>query len=830
MTTTETELAEERTQSVSVEKELKKSYLDYAMSVIVGRALPDVRDGLKPVHRRVLFAMREIGVFFNRPYVKSARIVGDVIGKYHPHGDTAAYDTLVRMAQDFSMRYPLVNGQGNFGSLDGDAPAAMRYTEARMTRIDREIVADLDKETVDFVPNYDNSLAEPSVMPSRIPNLLVNGSSGIAVGMATNIPPHNLSEVIDGLISLIDDPNMTVHQLFTIITGPDFPTGGLICGRAGIREAYETGRGVIIMRARADIEKTRDGRRESIVVDEIPYQQNKAVLVERIAQLIKDKKITAISEIRDESDRHGTRIVMDLKKDEIAEVVINQLYKMTPMQKSFGIIFLAIVNNRPEILNLRQMLEHFIQHRKVVVYRRTAYELRKAEERAHILEGLSIAINNLDDVVELIKAAKTPAEAKEQLMERYALSAIQAQTVLEMRLQRLTGLEREKIALDYREILEEIKRLNAILHDEGLVMNIVKEEFVEIKQQYGDERKTEIIDAADEILPEDLIAPEDMAVTVTHTGYIKRNPVSLYRSQHRGGKGVRGVSNIEEDFVSNLYVASTLDTFLFFTNHGKVFWRKVYQLPLVGRTARGKAIVNLLELTEGEKVAAILPISNFEDEYDTKTIMMVTKYGRVKKTSLKEFSRPLRKGKRALTINEGDEIITAHLLRGEDTVFMISRNGMSIRFHESDVRTMGRTAAGVRGIMLKGDDYVVGANVLREDSVKTVLTVTENGYGKRSQASDYRIQGRGGKGIMAIKPSERNGDVVGAKIVDDGQEVILIADTGKMIRMPLDTVRVIGRTTQGVRLIHLDPDEKVVAMDVVEADEAEDEEAEIQDE
>jgi DNA gyrase subunit A len=623
---------------------------------------------------------------------------------------------------------------------------------------------------------------------------------------------------------------MTVHQLFTIITGPDFPTGGLICGRAGIREAYETGRGVIIMRARADIEKTRDGRRESIVVDEIPYQQNKAVLVERIAQLIKDKKITAISEIRDESDRHGTRIVMDLKKDEIAEVVINQLYKMTPMQKSFGIIFLAIVNNRPEILNLRQMLEHFIQHRKVVVYRRTAYELRKAEERAHILEGLSIAINNLDDVVELIKAAKTPAEAKEQLMERYALSAIQAQTVLEMRLQRLTGLEREKIALDYREILEEIKRLNAILHDEGLVMNIVKEEFVEIKQQYGDERKTEIIDAADEILPEDLIAPEDMAVTVTHTGYIKRNPVSLYRSQHRGGKGVRGVSNIEEDFVSNLYVASTLDTFLFFTNHGKVFWRKVYQLPLVGRTARGKAIVNLLELTEGEKVAAILPISNFEDEYDTKTIMMVTKYGRVKKTSLKEFSRPLRKGKRALTINEGDEIITAHLLRGEDTVFMISRNGMSIRFHESDVRTMGRTAAGVRGIMLKGDDYVVGANVLREDSVKTVLTVTENGYGKRSQASDYRIQGRGGKGIMAIKPSERNGDVVGAKIVDDGQEVILIADTGKMIRMPLDTVRVIGRTTQGVRLIHLDPDEKVVAMDVVEADEAEDEEAEIQDE
>ncbi len=821
-TTTETGVPEEKFSSVSVEKELKKSYLDYAMSVIVGRALPDVRDGLKPVHRRVLYAMREIGVFYNRPYVKSARIVGDVIGKYHPHGDTAAYDTLVRLAQRFSMRYPLVDGQGNFGSMDGDAPAAMRYTEARMTRIDREIVADLDKETVDFVPNYDNSQAEPSVMPSRVPNLLVNGSSGIAVGMATNIPPHNLSEVIEGLIGLIDDPNMTVHQLFSIIQGPDFPTGGLICGRAGIREAYETGRGVVLMRAKTSIEKSKDGRRESIIVEEIPYQQNKAMLVERIAQLIKDKKISAISEIRDESDRQGLRVVMELKKDEIAEVVINQLYKMTPMQKSFGIIFLAIVNSKPEILNLKQILEHFIQHRKVVVYRRTAYELRKAEEKAHILEGLTIAINNLDEVVELIKAASDPAEAKQQLMEKYELSAIQAQTVLDMRLQRLTGLEREKIARDYKEILAEIERLNAILSDEQLVMNIIKEEFVEIKETYGDERKTEIIDAADEILPEDLIAPEDMAVTVTHSGYIKRNPVSLYRSQHRGGKGVKGVTNIEEDYVSDLYVASTLDTFLFFTNYGKVFWRKVYQLPLVGRTARGKAIVNLLELTEGEKVAAILPVSDFEDEQGTKTIMMVTKYGRVKKTSLKEFNRPLRKGKRALTINEGDEIITAHMLRGNDTVFMISRDGMSIRFHESDVRPMGRIAAGVRGISLKGDDFVVGANVLREESIKTVLVVTANGYGKRSQAEDYRIQRRGGKGIMAIKKSERNGDVIGAKVVDDDYEVILIADSGKMIRMPLDTVRVIGRTTQGVRLINLEEDEKVVGMDVVEVDQNED--------
>ena len=823
----ENESSPEEFPEISIEKELKKSYLDYAMSVIAGRALPDVRDGLKPVHRRVLFAMRELGVFYNRPYVKSARIVGDVIGKYHPHGDTAAYDTLVRMAQDFSMRYPLVNGQGNFGSLDGDSPAAMRYTEARMTRIDREMVTDLEKETVDYVPNYDNSLAEPSVLPSKIPNLLINGSSGIAVGMATNIPPHNLSEIIDGLIALIEDPNIAVHQLFSIISGPDFPTGGIICGRAGIREAYETGRGIIIMRARTHIEKSKDGRKETIVVTEIPYQQNKAVLVEKIAHLVKDKKLPAISEVRDESDREGLRIVMELKKDEIAEVVINQLYKMTPMQKSFGIIFLAIVNNKPEVLNLKQILEHFIQHRRVVVYRRTAFELRKAEERAHILEGLNIAINNLDDVVELIKASKNPAEAKAELISRYDLSEIQAQTILDMRLQRLTGLEREKIAQDYQKIIELIKELKGILENETQVMSIIKNEFLEIKETYGDERKTEIIDAVDEILPEDLIAPEDMAVTVTRSGYIKRNPVSLYRSQHRGGKGVKGVTNIEEDYVSSLYVASTLDTFLFFTSYGKVFWRKVYQLPLVGRTARGKAIVNLLELDDGEKVAAILPITSFEDSDQTKTILMVTKYGRVKKTSLSEFRKPLRKGKRALTINEGDEIISAHILSGDDTVFMISRNGVSIRFHESDVRPMGRTAAGVRGMRLKTGDYIVGASVLEALSDKTILTVTENGFGKRSPAEDYRIQRRGGKGIFAIKPSERNGSIVGSMIVEEDQEVILIADSGKMIRMGFDNIRVMGRTTQGVTLINLEDGERVVAMDILaqdDSDEGEDNE------
>jgi DNA gyrase subunit A len=822
----ENEPSPEQFPTISIEKELKKSYLDYAMSVIAGRALPDVRDGLKPVHRRVLFAMRELGVFYNRPYVKSARIVGDVIGKYHPHGDTAVYDTIVRMAQDFSMRYPLVNGQGNFGSLDGDSAAAMRYTEARMTRIDREIVADLEKDTVDHVPNYDNSLSEPSVMPSKVPNLLINGSSGIAVGMATNIPPHNLTEIIDGLIALIDDPNIAVHQLFSIISGPDFPTGGIICGRAGIREAYETGRGIVIMRAQTHIEKSKDGRKETIVVTEIPYQQNKAVLVERIAYLIKDKKLPAISEVRDESDREGLRIVMELKKDEIAEVVINQLFKMTQMQKSFGIIFLAIVNNKPEVLNIKQILEHFIQHRRVIVYRRTAFELRKAEERAHILEGLNIAINNLDDVVELIKGSKNPAEAKAELIKRYDLSEIQAQTILDMRLQRLTGLEREKIARDYQDVIELIKELKNILENESQVMDIIKNEFLEIKETYGDERKTEIQDAVDEFLPEDLIAPEDMAVTVTHSGYIKRNPVSLYRSQHRGGKGVKGVKNIEEDYVSSLYVASTLDTFLFFTNHGKVFWRKVYQLPLVGRTARGKAIVNLLELNDGEKLAAILPITSFEDSDESKTILMVTKYGRVKKTSLSEFRRPLRKGKRALTINEGDEIISAHILTGDDTVFMISRNGISIRFHESDVRTMGRTAAGVRGMRLKSGDYIVGASVIAPSSDKTILTVTENGYGKRSPAEDYRIQRRGGKGVFAIKPSERNGNIVGSMIVEDDQEVILIADSGKMIRMGLDNVRVIGRTTQGVTLINLEQDERVVAMDILAQDDDSEEEEE----
>ncbi len=809
---------QEKSPTISIEKELQKSYLDYAMSVIIGRALPDIRDGLKPVHRRALFAMRELGVMYNRPYVKSARIVGDVIGKFHPHGDTAAYDTIVRMAQNFSMRYPLVDGQGNFGSMDGDSPAAMRYTEARMTKIDKEIVADLEKETVDFVPTYDNSMTEPSVMPSKIPTLLINGSSGIAVGMATNIPPHNLTEVMDGLIALIDNPQITIHELITYITGPDFPTGALICGRSGIREAYETGRGSVLMRSLTHVEKMKDGKHESIIISEIPYQQNKATLVAKIALLVKEKKISSISEVRDESDRHGMRIVLELKKDEIAEIVINQLYKMTPLQRSFGIIFLAIVNNRPEVLNLKQILEHFVLHRKVIVYRRAVFELKKAKERAHLLEALKVAISNLDDVVQLIRASKNPVEAKEELIKQFDFSDIQAQSILEMRLQRLTGLEREKIISDYNEVILEIETLVKILGDESLVMQIIRDEFSEIKELYGDERRTEIIDAVDEILPEDLILPEDMAVTVTHSGYIKRNPLNLYRSQRRGGKGIRGVTNIDEDFVTNLYVASTLDTFLFFTNHGKIFWRKVYQLPLASRIARGKAIVNLLDLAEGEKVAAILPISDIANNQEDRTILMVTRSGRVKKTSLQEFIKPLKRGKRALTINEGDEIIAAHILNGNDMILLISSKGMSIRFHESDIRIMGRTAAGVNGIHLAEGDFVVGAIVLSSET--SILTVTENGYGKRSPVDEYRIQKRGGKGIFAIKASDRNGAIIGAMQVDNESEVILIANSGKMIRMPLENIRIIGRTTQGVRLINLEEGEKVVAMDIVAREEA----------
>ncbi len=820
--TTETENQQPEQPSISIEKELRKSYLDYAMSVIIGRALPDVRDGLKPVHRRTLYAMRELGTSYNRPYVKSARIVGDVIGKYHPHGDTAVYDTIVRMAQDFSLRYPLVDGQGNFGSVDGDPPAAMRYTESRMTRIDQELLTDLDKDTVDFIPTYDNSSEEPSVLPARIPNILINGSEGIAVGMATKIPPHNLTEVVDGLISLVDDPNITVHQLMEIITGPDFPTGGFICGRAGIREAYETGRGVVIMRARTHIEQRKKGG-ESIIVDEIPYQQNKAKLVTKIGLLMREKRITSISEIRDESDREGMRIVMELKRDEIPDITINQLYKMTPLQKSFGIILLCIVNNKPEILNLKEVLVHFVDHRRTVIYRRTAFELRKAEERAHLLEGLKIALDNLDEVVELIKSSANPPEAKAGLIARFELSELQAQVILDMRLQRLTGLEQEKIINEYKELMERIGWLKQVLADDSMVMQIVRDEFEAIREQYGDERRTEIIDAPDEILPEDMITPEEMVVTISHTGYIKRNQLSLYRSQRRGGKGVKGMSKQEDDVVTNLYTASTLDTFLFFTNKARVFWRKVYELPMAGRTARGKAVVNLLELGEGEKMAAILPVADLAGADETQTILTVTKKGMVKKTSIAEYKRPVRKGKYGLTIKEGDEILCAAITSGDDELFLVTRKGQSIHFNEDQVRTVGRLGSGVIGIRMGDDDEVVGAVVLKNE--ESILTVTENGFGKRTAVSDYRLQKRGGKGIFAIKTSERNGMVVGALQVVDEDQVIMIANSGKVIRMPMDTLRVIGRTTQGVKLINLEDGEKVVGMSLLARENEMDKEA-----
>ncbi|MGB3647510.1 MAG: DNA gyrase subunit A [Desulfobulbales bacterium] len=807
------EIPKEIFPEISIEAELKKSYMDYAMSVIVGRALPDVRDGLKPVHRRALFAMRELNNYHNRPYLKSARIVGDVIGKYHPHGDTAAYDTIVRMAQDFSMRYLLVDGQGNFGSVDGDSPAAMRYTEARMTKLVQEIIADLDKETVEFTPTYDNSLMEPVVFPAKVPTLLINGSSGIAVGMATNIPPHNLTEVMDGLIALIDNPSISIHQLMDIITGPDFPTAAYICGRAGIREAYETGRGSILMRSKTEVEKSKKANRESIIITEIPYQQNKASLIEKIAMLIKDKKIDSISEVRDESDRRGMRIVLELKKDEIADVVLNQLYKMTPLQRSFGVILLSIVNGRPEILNLKQILQHFLLHRKTIVYRRTAYDLRKTEEKAHILEGLKIAISNLDEVVELIKASPGPKEARQGLMDRYELSEVQAQAILDMRLQRLTGLERDKIVEEYEELMHQIARFKEILADEKQVLKIIHDEFEEIKETYGDERRTEITEAPDEILPEDMIAQEEMVVTVSHEGYIKRNQADLYRSQRRGGKGVKGMQTHEEDFVNSLYLANTHDTFLFLTNYGKVFHRRVFEIPQASRIARGKALVNLLDLTPGEKVAAIMPVKSFElQEGEECYVMMVTKNGIVKKTDLREYARSMRRGKIALKIREGDEIISAVMTRGDNDIMLFSSNGMSVRFNEQRVRPMGRTASGVKGMTLNPGDTVVGVVVV-DYSTESILSVTENGFGKRTAVADYPVRNRGGKGVFTIKTSKRNGKAIGALQVVDDDEIMMITNGGKIIRTNMKNVRVIGRNTQGVNLFRLGAGEKVVGMD-----------------
>lgn len=790
---------------ISIESEMKKSYLDYAMSVIIGRALPDVRDGLKPVHRRVLYAMRELKNDYNKPYKKSARIVGDVIGKYHPHGDTAVYDTIVRMAQYFSMRYTLVDGQGNFGSIDGDPPAAMRYTEVRMTQLAHQMMEDLDKETVDESPNYDESLTEPVVLPARIPALLVNGSSGIAVGMATNIPPHNLSEVVDATCALIDDPEISWEGLMKHIPGPDFPTAGLIYGTKGIKEAYRTGRGIIRMRARVVIEKDRKGR-ETLLVTEIPYQVNKAKLIEKIADLLKNKQVEGVSYVRDESDREGMRIAMGLKKGAVAGVVINQLYKHTQMESSFGIIFLAVSRQRPQVFSLKEILAHFVDHRKDVIIRRTRYELNKAEARAHILEGLKIALDNLDAVVQLIRSSKTPGEAKQGLMTRFNLTAIQAQAILDMRLQRLTGLEREKIIDEYETVLKDIARYKEILASEQLVLNIVKDELRQVQEQFGDERRTEIVEAAREMTIEDMIMEEDMVVTISNSGYIKRNPITLYQSQRRGGKGKKGMGTKDEDFVSLMFVASTHHTFLFFTNRGKVYWCKVYDIPQAGRHSRGKAIVNLLNFEEGERLSTVLAVPSFEPGY---FVLLCTKNGTVKKTDIMAFSRPRAGGIIALDLVSGDELISARLTDGTQNVFIGSAMGKSIRFLESDVRPSGRIARGVRGMRLDKEDRIVGMEVMRFG--QTLFAVTENGFGKRTSIDEYPIHKRGGKGVITIKTSQRNGMVVSILEVNDDEDIMLVTDRGKIIRMPVSNISVISRNTQGVKLIGMESGERVVS-------------------
>ncbi len=802
-------LSDQNKQSVNIEDEMRKSYMDYAMSVIIGRALPDVRDGLKPVHRRVLYAMSELGNDYNKPYKKSARVVGDVIGKYHPHGDTAVYDTIVRLAQDFSMRYPLVDGQGNFGSLDGDSAAAMRYTEVRMDRLAHELLADLEKETVDFGPNYDDSLQEPLVLPCKFPNLLVNGSEGIAVGMATKIPPHNLGEVIDGLIAVIDDPTLPFEELWKLIPGPDFPTAGFILGREGIRQAYQTGRGIVQMRARALVEKDRRTGRERIVVTEIPYQVNKAKLIEKIADLIKEKKLEGISDLRDESDREGIRVVIELKKDTIPEVTLNQLYKMTAMQSSFGIIMLAIVAGQPRVLTLREVLDRFVDHRKEIVTRRCIFELKKAEDRAHLLEGFKIALENLDEVIAIIKGSASPAEAKERLIGRFAFSDRQAQAILELRLHRLTGMERDKILAEYQDILALIQRLKEILASEVEILNIIKQELQEIRDRFADKRRTEIIEKTGELSLEDLIVDEDMVVTVSHSGYIKRNAVSLYRAQRRGGKGKTGMRPKEEDFVEQLFIASTHSYVLVFTDLGKVYWLKVHEIPQGGRASRGKAIVNLLQLAECENVTSILPVKEF---VEGKYIITATRNGIVKKTDLMAYANPRSGGIIALTVDEGDRLVSTRLSDGTMDILLASRNGKAIRFSEEDVRPMGRTSRGVRGMLLEGEDCVIGMEVVSDTTSATLVTVTENGYGKRTDLAEYRLQGRGGKGIITIKTSERNGQVVDIKLLNEDADLMFITDRGKVLRTRVADLSIIGRNTQGVRLMVLEPGERIVAV------------------
>ncbi len=792
--------------TVNIEDEMRKSYMDYAMSVIVGRALPDIRDGLKPVHRRILFAMHDLNNDFNKPYKKSARVVGDVIGKYHPHGDTAVYDSIVRMAQSFSMRHPLVDGQGNFGSVDGDSAAAMRYTEIRMSKLSHELLGDIEKDTVDFGPNYDDSLEEPLVLPCKYPNLLVNGSEGIAVGMATKIPPHNLGEVIDGLIAVIDNPRLSFEELLEHVAGPDFPTAGFINGREGILEAYSTGRGIVQMRARALVEVDRRSGREKIIVTEIPYQVNKARLIEKIAELVKTKKIEGISDLRDESDREGMRIVIELKREMVPGVILNQLYKMTAMQSSFGIIMLAIVSGQPRVLTLREMLDYFVDHRREIVTRRCVFELKKAEARAHILEGLKIALDNLDEVINLIKSSATSAEAKEKLIARFVFSDIQAQAILDMRLHRLTGLERDKIVNELTEVLAEITRLKDILASEIEILKIIRAELLEMKAQFANPRRTEIIDRTADLTLEDMIVEEDMVVTVSHSGYIKRNPVSLYRAQRRGGKGRTGMRPKEEDFVELLFVASTHSYILIFTTFGRVYWLKVHEIPQGGRAARGKAIVNLLQLEANETVTSILPVKEFiEDRF----IVMATRNGIVKKTALMAYSRPRVGGIIAQNIDDGDALISTRLTDGNMDILLATRGGKSIRFPEKDARAIGRVGRGVKGMTLEKDDQVIALQVVSDNTAATLVTVTENGYGKRTELSEYRVQSRGGKGIITIKTTERNGQVVDIKMVDEDSDLMFITNGGKILRTQVGNLSTIGRNTQGVRLMVLEAGEHI---------------------
>ncbi|GAK41446.1 DNA gyrase subunit A [Paenibacillus urinalis] len=798
-------------------EEMRESFMDYAMSIIVSRALPDVRDGLKPVHRRILFAMSELGMAPDKPYKKSARIVGEVIGKYHPHGDSAVYETMVRMAQDFSMRYMLVDGHGNFGSIDGDMAAAMRYTEARLSKIAMEMLRDINKDTIDFIPNYDGEEHEPVVLPARYPNLLVNGVGGIAVGMATNIPPHNLGEVIDGVHAMIENPDIDSLELMEYIKGPDFPTSGFILGRSGIRQAYQTGRGTVTMRARTTIEEVNNKAR--IIVHEIPYQVNKARLVEKIAELVREKKIEGITDLRDESDRSGMRIVIELRRDVNPNVVLNNLYKHTSMQSNFGINMLAIVNNEPKILSLRDVLYHYLQHQITVIRRRTEFELRKAEARAHILEGLRIALDHIDEIIALIRASATTDAAREGLIERFELSHDQAQAILDMRLQRLTGLEREKIENEYNELLAKIAEYREILANEHLVLEIIRDELQEIKDRYNDERRTEITVGEESILDEDLIPREDVVVTITHTGYIKRLPVSTYRSQKRGGRGVVGMDTKDEDFVEHLFVTNTHNYLMFFTDKGKVYRLKAYEIPELGRTARGTPIINMIQIEQGETVNAVIEVEEFESE---KFLFFATKHGVVKKTPLDDYVNIRKGGLIAIHLREDDSLIEVKLTDGKQEMILGTAHGMSIRFSEDDVRSMGRSATGVKGINLDEEDSVIGMDIV--DSELEVLIVTANGYGKRTPVSDYRIQSRGGKGIKTINITEKNGPVVSLKVVKNEEDLMIITTSGTLMRMSMEGISTMGRNTQGVRLIHTREDDSVAT--VCRTDKTEEEELE----